>query len=139
METSVLRKGKAKSDSEILTHEFLTIPEETHLLRVTQRTVYNLIYGGSLQAVRITGKITIIQKTDFMNMLKINEFNSSREQQSQVSSLSSHSFVASQTIQAKEKKPGKIKKESSKEQDESHASLSQEELELYGERGTIEK
>ena len=39
------------------------------MLRVTQRTVYNLIYGGSLQAVRITGRITIIQKTDFMNML----------------------------------------------------------------------
>lgn len=114
METPVLRKGKAKSDSEILTHEFLTIPEVAQLLRVTQRTVYNLIYGGSLQAVRITGRITIIQKTDFMNMLKINEFNSSREQQSQVSSLSSPSFVASQTIQAKEKKPGKIKKESLK-------------------------
>lgn len=114
METPVLRKGKAKSDSEILTHEFLTISEVAQLLRVTQRTVYNLIYGGSLQAVRITGRITIIQKTDFMNMLKINEFNSSREKQSQVSFLSSPSFVASQTIQAKEKKPGKIKKESPK-------------------------
>lgn len=115
METPVLRKGKAKSDSEILSHEFLTIPEVAQLLRVTQRTVYNLIYGGSLQAVRISGRITIIQKTDFINMLKINEFNSSRESQSrEVNPLSSPTIVVSQTPQPHATKPKMAKKESQK-------------------------
>lgn len=75
METATARKRARQSEREILTHEFLTIAEVALLLRVTQRTVYNLIYSGSLRATKITARITIIPKEDFMNMIRINDYN----------------------------------------------------------------
>lgn len=75
METTTARKGAKLSEKEILKHEFLTIAEVALLLRVTQRTVYNLIYNGSLRATKITTRITIIPKEDFMNMIRINDYN----------------------------------------------------------------
>lgn len=75
MERATAGKKARQSEREILTHEFLTIAEVALLLRVTQRTVYNLIYSGSLRATKITARITIIPKEDFMNMIKINDYN----------------------------------------------------------------
>lgn len=63
------------SEREILTHEFLTIAEVALLLRVSERTVYNLIYQGTLEATKVTGRITIISKENFMNMIRINQYN----------------------------------------------------------------
>ena len=69
-------RAKAKvSEKEILRHEFLTIGEVATLLRVSERTVYNLIYQGTLRATKVTARITIIPKDDFCNMIKINEYN----------------------------------------------------------------
>lgn len=75
METTTARKGAKLSEKEILKHEFLTIAEVALLLRVTQRTVYNPIYNGSLRATKMTTRITIIPKEDFMNMIRINDYN----------------------------------------------------------------
>lgn len=75
METATAPKRARQSEREILRHEFLTIAEVALLLRVTQRTVYNLIYSGSLRATKITARITVIPKEDFMNMIRINEYN----------------------------------------------------------------
>ena len=69
METAERGKAVKKSEKEILSHEFLTIAEVAQLLRVSQRTVYNLIYNGSLRATKVTSRITIIPKDDFMNMI----------------------------------------------------------------------
>lgn len=71
METTTARKGAKLSEKEIFRHEFLTIAEVALLLRVTPRTVYTLIYNGSLRATKITTRITIIPKEDFMNMIRI--------------------------------------------------------------------
>lgn len=62
METTTARKGTKLSEKEILKHEFLAIAEVALLLRVTQRTVYNLIYNGSLRAIKITTRIIQIEK-----------------------------------------------------------------------------
>lgn len=75
METAERGKAVKKSEKEILSHEFLTIAEVAQLLRVSQRTVYNLIYNGSLRATKVTSRITIIPKDDFMNMIRINDYN----------------------------------------------------------------
>ena len=60
------------SEKEILSHEILTIQEVAFLLRMSERTVYNLIYKGALRATRLTSRITIITKESFMNMLNGN-------------------------------------------------------------------
>ena len=44
---------------------FLTIGEVADILQVSSRTVYNLIYSGTLRACRITYHITLITKEDF--------------------------------------------------------------------------
>ncbi|MDE6547952.1 MAG: helix-turn-helix domain-containing protein [Muribaculaceae bacterium] len=75
METAIAPKRARQSEREILRHEFLTIAEVTLLLRMTQRMVYNLIYSGSMRATKITARITVIPKEDFMNMFRINEYN----------------------------------------------------------------
>lgn len=49
---------------------FLTIGEVANLLQVSSRTVYNLIYKGTLRACRITYHITLITKEDFFLMIK---------------------------------------------------------------------
>ena len=49
---------------------FLTIGEVANLLQVSIRTVYNLIYSGTLRACRITYHITLITKEDFFLMIK---------------------------------------------------------------------
>ena len=49
---------------------FLTIGEVASLLQVSSRTVYNLIYSGTLRACRITYHITLITKEDFFLMIK---------------------------------------------------------------------
>ena len=49
---------------------FLTIGEVASLLRVSNRTVYNLIYSGTLRACRITYHTTLITKEDFYLMIK---------------------------------------------------------------------
>lgn len=45
METTTARKRAKLSEKEILKHEFLTIAEVALVLRVAQRTVYNVIYN----------------------------------------------------------------------------------------------
>lgn len=54
----------------ILDKPFLTIGEVASLLQVSSRTVYNLIYSGTLRACRITYHITLITKEDFFLMIK---------------------------------------------------------------------
>ena len=49
---------------------FLTIGEVAGLLQVSNRTVYNLIYKGTLRACRITYHTTLITKEDFFLMIK---------------------------------------------------------------------
>lgn len=49
---------------------FLTIGEVADLLQVSSRTVYNLIYKGTLRACRITYHITLIATEDFFLMIK---------------------------------------------------------------------
>lgn len=49
---------------------FLTIGEVADILQVSNRTVYNLIYKGTLRACRLTYHITIITKEDFFLMIK---------------------------------------------------------------------
>lgn len=73
------RATKRVSEKEILRHEFLTIAEVAILLRVSERTVYNLIYQGTLRATKVTSRVTIIPKDDFCNMIKINEYNRTSE------------------------------------------------------------
>lgn len=69
------RAKKKVAEKEMLRHEFLTIGEVATLLRVSERTVYNLIYQGTLRATKVTARITIIPKDDFCNMIRINEYN----------------------------------------------------------------
>ena len=49
---------------------FLTIGEVADILQVSSRTVYNLIYKGTLRDCRLTYHITIITKEDFFLMIK---------------------------------------------------------------------
>lgn len=49
---------------------FLTIGEVADILQVNSRTVYNLIYKGTLRACRLTYHITIITREDFFLMIK---------------------------------------------------------------------
>lgn len=49
---------------------FLTIGEVADILQVSSRTVYNLIYKGTLRACRITYHITLITREDFFLMIK---------------------------------------------------------------------
>ena len=49
---------------------FLTIGEVADILQVSSRTVYNLIYKGTLRACRLTYHITIITKEDFFLMIR---------------------------------------------------------------------
>ena len=51
---------------------FLTIREVADLLQVSNRTVYNLIYNGTLRACRLTYHITLITREDFFLMIKGN-------------------------------------------------------------------
>lgn len=75
MKKTSLPKDKQLSEKEILQHEFLTIAEVALLLRVTERTVYNFIYAGTLKAHKITSRITIIPKSNFLEMLRLSEYN----------------------------------------------------------------
>lgn len=67
--TSSTRQA-VQTETEILSHAFLTIEEVALLLRVSKRTVYNLIYNGTLRATRVTYHVTVIQKEDFMYMIE---------------------------------------------------------------------
>jgi len=58
----------------ILSHAFLTIEEVATLLRVNKRTVYNLIYKGTLRATKVSYHVTVIQKQDFLDMLNGNRY-----------------------------------------------------------------
>lgn len=49
---------------------FLTIGEVANILQVSSRTVYNLIYKGTLRACRLSYHITIITWEDFSLMIK---------------------------------------------------------------------
>jgi len=72
----VLPKAKesAEAEEEILTHAFLTIEEVATLLRVSKRTVYNLIYKGVLRATKVTYHVTVISRQDFLDMLERNRY-----------------------------------------------------------------
>lgn len=48
----------------------LIIGEVEDILQVSKRTVYNLIYNGTLRACRLTYHITIITKEDFFLMIR---------------------------------------------------------------------
>lgn len=62
--------GQTNLDWDLAGKQFLTIEEVANLLQVSNRTVYNLIYKGTLRACRITYHITLITKEDFFLMIK---------------------------------------------------------------------
>ena len=62
--------GQTNLDWDLAVKQFLTIEEVANLLQVSNRTVYNLIYKGTLRACRITYHITLITKEDFFLMIK---------------------------------------------------------------------
>lgn len=62
------------NEDEIMSHAFLTIEEVATLLRVSKRTVYNLIYKGTLRATRVSYHVSIIPKADFLEMLEQNSY-----------------------------------------------------------------
>ena len=62
--------GQTHLDWDLAGKQFLTIEEVANLLQVSSRTVYNLIYKGTLRACRITYHITLITKEDFFLMIK---------------------------------------------------------------------
>ena len=62
--------GQSHSEWDIPSKPFLTIGEVANLLQVSNRTVYNLIYKGTLRACKITYHITLITKEDFFLMIK---------------------------------------------------------------------
>lgn len=57
------------TDWDISNKLFLTIEDVATLLQVSSRTVYNLIYKGSLRACRISYHKTIITREDFFLMI----------------------------------------------------------------------
>lgn len=63
-----------QAETEILSHAFLTIEEVALLLRVSKRTVYNLIYKGTLQATRVTYHVTVIKNEHFTDMIERNSY-----------------------------------------------------------------
>jgi excisionase family DNA binding protein len=62
--------GQTNLDWDLAGKQFLTIEEVANLLQVSNRTVYNLIYKGTLRACKITYHITLITKEDFFLMIK---------------------------------------------------------------------
>lgn len=62
--------GQPSYDWGMTDKPFLTIGEVADILQVSSRTVYNLIYKGTLRACRLTYHITIITKEDFFLMIK---------------------------------------------------------------------
>ena len=62
--------GQSHSEWDMPSKPFLTIGEVANLLQVSNRTVYNLIYKGTLRACKITYHITLITKEDFFLMIK---------------------------------------------------------------------
>jgi len=74
--SQVLSKAKesTETEDEILSHAFLTIEDVATLLRVSKRTVYNLIYNGVLPATKVTYHVTVISKQDFLDMLERNRY-----------------------------------------------------------------
>lgn len=71
--TSSARQA-VQTETEILSHAFLTIEEVALLLRVSKRTVYNLIYKGALRATRLTYHITVIKNEHFTEMIERNSY-----------------------------------------------------------------
>jgi len=67
-------KTANNAEDEILSHAFLTIEEVAMLLRVSKRTVYNLVYKGVLPATKVTYHVTVISKQDFLDMLERNRY-----------------------------------------------------------------
>lgn len=62
--------GQPDHDRGMTDKPFLTIGEVADILQVSSRTVYNLIYKGTLRACRLTYHITIITKEDFFMMIR---------------------------------------------------------------------
>ena len=62
--------GQPGNDWGMTDKPFLTIGEVADILQVSSRTVYNLIYNGTLRACRLTYHITIITKEDFFLMIR---------------------------------------------------------------------
>lgn len=62
--------GQPGYDRGMTDKPFLTIGEVADILQVSSRTVYNLIYKGTLRACRLTYHITIITREDFFLMIK---------------------------------------------------------------------
>ena len=62
--------GQHGYDQGMTDKPFLTIGEVADILQVSSRTVYNLIYKGTLRACRLTYHITIITREDFFLMIR---------------------------------------------------------------------
>lgn len=57
------------TEEDLAARQFLTIPETAYLLRVTIRTVINMINRQQVQAVRLSWKKTLIPKTTLITMI----------------------------------------------------------------------
>ena len=62
--------GQSGYDQGMTDKPFLTIGDVASILQVSSRTVYNLIYKGTLRACRLTYHITVITREDFLLMIK---------------------------------------------------------------------
>ena len=114
MKKTSLPKDKQLSEKEILQHEFLTIAEVALLLRVTERTIYNFIYAGTLKAHKITSRITIIPKSNFLEMLRLSEYNkkATTEQPEGKNNASSAVQISASPCSSELSKPSKPRKRS---------------------------
>jgi len=118
-QTSSMQVGTEKpTETEILSHAFLTIEEVAMLLRVSKRTVYNLIYKGVLRASKVTYHVTVISKQDFLDMLERNSYVKTAtlpKQERQSDSLAPHKRETDKkdvAPSAKAKKPRKVQSHS---------------------------
>ncbi|MCD8313716.1 MAG: helix-turn-helix domain-containing protein [Bacteroidales bacterium] len=68
--TSQILADHTCSDQVLPDKQFLSIEEVANLLQVSSRTVYNLIYKGTLRACRLTYHITLITRDDLLLMIK---------------------------------------------------------------------
>ncbi|WP_330166677.1 helix-turn-helix domain-containing protein [Bacteroides fragilis] len=77
--TSISRMGARHNSSvsecrEILKQEYLTTLEASTLLRVSKRTIFNLVKRGELQAIKLSHRITLIPIETLLSMVNQKEY-----------------------------------------------------------------
>lgn len=69
------RRNSSVSDyKEILKQEYLTTLEAATLLRVSKRTIFNLVKRGELQAIKLSHRVTLIPIETFLVMMNQKDY-----------------------------------------------------------------